>query len=302
MSMSGIPAICVIATAVVPVPAPNTIQIQAAKITMTRAATTTQRSRRSTVSRTLVSETVDTALGRVVRGGQTFAYTRRNCEPFRSGSTRCAPVSKARGVLGLVKHPTVREGQNYPLFPIRHRVADRLAVRPNDAGYLDPRPPPLEVPVELDFGKERILDRLNTGRKDLEHRADRLVSAGQDVEQRLALGLGGALIEHRLHDPLAMMERPRQVKGRRDCQVIEPHAFAPAVIDLECNEAGTVTIGRIGHRFARTTIIAAAIFDVPAVDLPVFARHFPPPLFALPVGLSSCYPNFRVVSVILCRP
>src|SRR5215472_17702058 len=97
--------------------------------------------------------------------------------------------SKAGGVLGLVKHPTGGEDQNYPLFPIRHRVADRLAVRPNDAGYLDPRPPPLEVPVELDFGKERILDRLNTGRKDLELRADRLVSAGQDVEQRLALGL-----------------------------------------------------------------------------------------------------------------
>jgi hypothetical protein len=38
-------------------------------ITMTRAATTTQRSRRSTVSRTVVSETVDTAFGRAVRDG-----------------------------------------------------------------------------------------------------------------------------------------------------------------------------------------------------------------------------------------
>src|SRR5881296_3550755 len=54
MSMSGIPAIWVMATALIPVPAPSTIQLHAT----TRAATTTKRSRRSTPSRTVVSVTV----------------------------------------------------------------------------------------------------------------------------------------------------------------------------------------------------------------------------------------------------
>src|SRR5690348_3198482 len=57
--MSGIPAICVIATALVPVPAPSTVQIQASVITMTRTATTTKRSRRSAASRTVVLERVN---------------------------------------------------------------------------------------------------------------------------------------------------------------------------------------------------------------------------------------------------
>jgi hypothetical protein len=59
MSMSGTPAICVIATALVPVPAPRMIQIQETTMTAIRAVTTTQRSRRSTASRTVVSVTAN---------------------------------------------------------------------------------------------------------------------------------------------------------------------------------------------------------------------------------------------------
>jgi hypothetical protein len=63
MSMSGILAICVIATALIPVPAPSTIQIQATAMTETRAATTTKRSRRKAASRSVVSPGAIAVLG-----------------------------------------------------------------------------------------------------------------------------------------------------------------------------------------------------------------------------------------------
>src|SRR5580704_9437345 len=89
--------------------------------------------------------------------------------------------------------------------------------------------------------------------------------------------------------PLAVMECPRRVSGGRHRQVIEPDVFAPAVVDLERDEGGAKPIGRVGHRFARTTVIAVAIFDPLAFDLPVPACHFRLPPW-LPVGLSrhSC--------------
>jgi hypothetical protein len=96
-------------------------------------------------------------------------------------------------------------------------------VRPNDAGNFDPRPPFLDIPLEVDLGKQRVLDRLDAGREDLKHRAGRLILAGEDVEQRFTLGLVGALVEDRLENPLAVMERPRQIDGADDRQGIKSH-------------------------------------------------------------------------------
>src|SRR5215472_12076257 len=48
-------------------------------------------------------------------------------------------LGKTGGVLGFVKHPTAGQHQDDALFAIRHRVADRLAVRPNEAGLDGPR-------------------------------------------------------------------------------------------------------------------------------------------------------------------
>src|SRR5580704_11630788 len=89
--------------------------------------------------------------------------------------------------------------------------------------------------------------------------------------------------------PLAVMECPRRVSGGRHRQVIEPDVFAPAVIDLERDEGGAKPIGRVGHRLARTAVIAVAIFDPLAFDLPVPPCHFCLPPWQ-PVGLSrhSC--------------
>src|SRR3984893_7985276 len=133
---------------------------------------------------------------------------------------------------------------------------------------------PLEVPVEFDLREERGLERLDNDREDLKHRADRLVLPGEDVEEGVALGLVGSLVEDRLHYALAMMDGPREIESAGDHQVVEPHVLAIAPVDLECDEAGARAVGRVGHRFARTALITAAILDVLAFDLPALARHF----------------------------
>src|SRR5690242_1828983 len=70
------------------------------------------------------------------------------------------------------------------------------------------------------------------------------------------------------------MDRPRKIEGGDHCQVVEPDVFAPALIDLERDQSGTMPVGWDRHGLARTTVVAAAILDVAALDPPVFARHF----------------------------
>src|SRR4051812_37641099 len=192
MSMSGTPAICVIATALVPVPAPSTIQIHETRITATSAAITTKRSRRSTVSRTVASVTAivvplppsgaaELQLVLVVGVEQTVLVPgdvrQRAMAAVQVEFDGAEAFGEPGCILRLMEHPALRKHQNHLLFAVRHRVAYRLAVRANDPGNLDPRPPLVEVPVEINLGEYRILYRLDNDREDLEHRADRLVLA-----------------------------------------------------------------------------------------------------------------------------
>jgi hypothetical protein len=73
------------------------------------------------------------------------------------------------------------------------------------------------------------------------------------------------------------MDGPWKIERGGHGQVIKPHVLAPALIDLECDQAGAIPVGGVGHRFARAAVVAAAVLDVPALDLPVFASHFSPP-------------------------
>src|SRR5215471_5359242 len=94
------------------------------------------------------------------------------------------------------------------------------------------------------------------------------------------------------------MDRPRKIESGDNRQVIERHVFAPTPVDFEGNQAGAMTVGRVGHRLTRTTPIAAAIFDVPALDLPVFAGHFRLPCLVYRSFWAGIRADFRVVSVI----
>src|ERR1700751_11490 len=69
------------------------------------------------------------------------------------------------------------------------------------------------------------------------------------------------------------MERPGEIEGADDRQVIEMNILAMPLIDLERDQPGAVAVGRVGHRFARAAMVTTAILDVPAFDLPILTRH-----------------------------
>jgi len=123
------------------------------------------------------------------------------------------------------------------------------------------------------FAKSGGLNVLDDDREDLKHRANRLILPREDVEEGVALGLVGSLVEDRLHYALAVMDGPREIERAGDHQVVQLHVLAVALIDLECDEAGTGAVGGVGHRLAGTALVTAAIFDVLAFDLPVLAHH-----------------------------
>ena len=134
-------------------------------------------------------------------------------EPDRAGA-----LGEAGDVLGLVKHPAVRQHRDHLMLLVGDRIADRLAVRAHRAGYLDAGPPLVQIPVEGDRREQRILDGLDDDREDLEHGADRLVRAGQDVEQRLFLRFVGTLVDDRMHHALAMVNGAREIERGDDRQ------------------------------------------------------------------------------------
>ena len=72
-----------------------------------------------------------------------------------------------------------------------------------------------------------------------------------------------------MHYALAMMNGARKVEGGDDRKIIELHAVAMALVDLEADHASAMVVRRVGHRLTRTTEVAAAVFDVLAFDQPV---------------------------------
>jgi hypothetical protein len=119
------------------------------------------------------------------------------------------------------------------VLQIGHRIADRLATCPDDARHLDARDALDEVPLEGDRFELRVLDGLDDNREDLELRADFLVRAGQDVEQRVPLRLVSALVDYRLEDALAVMNGAGKLERADHRQAVEAHILAMALVDLE---------------------------------------------------------------------
>src|SRR3712207_5771637 len=171
-----------------PIPAPARIQAQAATITAVSADTTMIRSRASSTS-SLVGPA---APPRPAAAGSTGLIRSGTAElllvplvavheavlvpcDVRQRAVPAAQVEldgpgalgDAGRVLGLVEHPPLRQDEDRPLLLVRHRVADGLAARLEHAGDGHPRRAPVQVPVELDVGEDRVLDRLDDRREDL---------------------------------------------------------------------------------------------------------------------------------------
>jgi len=117
----------------------------------------TARSGRTFESRNpATGEVIDSVADAGVAGTACYQCMRRVCIQVKRNWA--AGLAGAAGDLGLSELETLREIDAHAMLGPCHRVADRFAVRSNDAGDLDPRPPSLEIPFELDLGKQRIFD------------------------------------------------------------------------------------------------------------------------------------------------
>src|ERR1051325_3115559 len=69
------------------------------------------------------------------------------------------------------------------------------------------------------------------------------------------------------------MDGAREIERRDDCQVVQWHVLAVALIDLERDKTGTMAISWVGHRLTRTSESAAAVLDVLTFNLPLLSGH-----------------------------
>src|SRR5215510_13634427 len=125
------------------------------------------------------------------------------------------------------------------------------------------------------------LDRLGLGAPEIadqgperRHRAAAL--AARDRRERVALLLGGALVEDEADRPVALDHRTRRVREDGEAQAVEPGVAVLAAIDPEDEPHVAEALGglrRHPRRGARTHGIAAAGLEVFAADLPLHARH-----------------------------
>src|SRR6185437_8310272 len=79
-------------------------------------------------------------------------------------------------------------------------------------------------------------------------------------------------IKDRLEHAVAVVDCTRKVKRTDDNQIVEGHVLTRPLVYLECDQPGAVAIGRVGHRLAGATMIAATVLNVLAFDLPAFAH------------------------------
>ena len=72
--------------------------------------------------------------------------------------------------------------------------------------------------------------------------------------------------------PVAVMDRSREEERGGNDQAVEVYVAEMALVDLECDGAGAMALGRRRIRLAGTSVIAAAVFEIPAFDTPFGIR------------------------------
>ena len=98
--------------------------------------------------------------------------------------------------------------------------------------------------------------------EDLEHSSDWLIFACQDIEQCIALLVGGAALQDGLHVPVTVMDSAGEIEGGDDNQSIQFDPVAFALGNFETHRAVAFAPGWGCHGFARATEVATAKLDV----------------------------------------
>ena len=116
----------------------------------------------------------------------------------------------------FVEHPAVGQRRDNPLLGVGDRIQYGLRLGAHYAGYVDTRAPSFDVPIPFDLGEYRLVVMVDDYAEDLEHSSNWLVFTCQDIEQRIALLVGGATLQDGLHMPVAVMDSTREVEGGDD--------------------------------------------------------------------------------------
>ena len=162
----------------------------------------------------------------------------------------------------FVEHPAVGQRRDDPLLSVGDRIQYGLRLGAQYAGYVDTPAPSFDVPVPSNLGEYWLVVMLDDHAEDLEHSSNWLVFARQDIEQRIALLVGGAALQDGLHVPVTVMDSAGEIEGGDDDQTIQFDSVAFAPGDFEAHRAVAFAPGRRRHGFARAAEVAATKLDV----------------------------------------
>src|SRR3984893_8507299 len=114
--------------------------------------------------------------------------------------------------------------------------------------------------------------------EDLEQRTFGRILARHDVEKCLALLRRGALIDERLHLPVALMQRSGKINRCRENETIELGALEVSFGNPHADQAFARAVSRRGIEIAGTAKRAIAVLDPFAFETPVRCSHGTPPI------------------------
>src|ERR1700726_2701084 len=118
---------------------------------------------------------------------------------------------------------------------------------------------------------------------ELEQRTLGRILARHDVEKRLALLRRGALIDDRLHLPVALMQRSGKINGCRENETVELGPLEVPLGNPHADQPLAGAVSRRGIEIAGTAKRAIAVLDPFAFETPVRCSHGTPP-----IALSGC--------------
>src|SRR5438874_1086900 len=107
----------------------------------------------------------------------------------------------------------------------------------------------------------------------MEQRALGRILARHDIEKGLALFRRGALVNNRLHRPIALMQRSRKINGYRENETIELGTFEVSFGNPHADHAFARAVSRQGVEITGTAKRAIAVLDPFAFETPVRCSH-----------------------------
>src|SRR5262249_2214631 len=128
-------------------------------------------------------------------------------------------------VYHLDAHPVLRSG---------HRIEDRFATAFGHTRHHQARPSPGDVDLELDGGKDRIVQFFERRCEHIEAGLAGLGGlAGQNAPHARPLRLGGALVDHHRCFALALVYRAWPAEDSHELQAVELGRAVVTLLDLE---------------------------------------------------------------------